>query len=403
MTLFRIILICALFVSSTCQVSAQHIGFTLPPDSTKVNIPYREFNNLIVIKVNINGRAVLDFILDTSVQYSILTDKSIGDELGLNYIREVPMGKSSESTNLGYEANELNLELSEGDGVMTNDNHSILVLENDFMDLSNLAQSPVHGLIGKDIFEPFVVEIDRNMKQLVLHDPESFSVPNGYVSIPLAFENGIPKINVKTIFENWDELGEDMLLKTGAPHTILFDSDQNIFLVPPKKIESILEVNESIQVEGHIGRVREVKIGEFVFEDAIASFTKEQTKEVNRGSVGMGLLSRLDMIIDFRGKRMLVKQSKNSIKGFEYNLSGIKISMEGEQYFIRYVQKGSPSEEAGIVVGDQLMAVNGEKLSSKNFNEVVSMFSKKPDKKITLTLLKDGLKKDISFRLVRFI
>ncbi|MCP4459363.1 MAG: PDZ domain-containing protein [Cytophagales bacterium] len=403
MGFIRNVLICVLLFGVGTRVSAQQIGFSLPQDSTRVVIPYTESNNLIILRVNINGKAILNFILDTGTQFSILTDKGIGDELGFNYIREIPMGSTPEGPIVGYSANELNLELSDGGGVMTNDNHSMLVLENDFMDLSNLAQSPVHGLIGKDIFDQFVVEIDRDRKQLTLHDPPSFKAPAGYSVVPLTMENGKPKIRVETIFENWDELAEDMLLKTGAAHTVLFDSDQNLFLVPPKKIETVLGVSGSGDIGGHVGRVREVKIGEYTFEEPVTSFTNEQTKDVNRGSIGMGILGRLDMIIDFQGKRILVRPGKMYGKGFEHDMSGIKIAIEGDKFFIRYVQKESPAEKVGIVVGDQLLAVNGEQLTNENFNKVSSIFSKKPDKKITLTFLKDGAEVEVSFKLVKFI
>ena len=154
MVCLRNVLICSLLIGFVSRISAQQIGFSLPPDSTKAIIPYTESNNLIIVPVNINGKAILNFILDTSIQFSILTEKKIGDEIGLNYLRKISMGTTSEGPIYGHSANELNMELS--GGVMTNDNHSILVLEDDFMNLSSLAQMPINGLIGKDIFEQFL-------------------------------------------------------------------------------------------------------------------------------------------------------------------------------------------------------------------------------------------------------
>ena len=401
MNFLKTTFLCVLVTFAVHESQGQQIGLSLHKDSTRAIIPFRTYNNLIVIGVNINGRTLLDFIVDTSVQFTVLSEKSIGDELGFNYLRKIPMGTNADGANFGYSANELNIEL--GNGVFSGDNHSILVLENDFLGLSNLAQVPIYGLIGKDIFEHFVVEIDQDRQVLILNEPASFVVPTGYDPIPMKIENGKPKINVDTIFENWDELSEYMLLKTGAAHTVFFDSDQNIYLIPPKKIETILGVSGAGEVGGYIGRVREVKLGSNVFEEPIASFTKEQEKDKNRGSIGMGFLSRMNMIVDFQGGTLFLKPSRSFGKTFEYDLSGIKINTVGEAFYIRYVQKGSPAEKVGINTGDQLVAVNGERLTSKNFNKVVSVFSSKVGKKITLTLSKDGTETEVTFKLMRFI
>ncbi len=173
--------------------------------------------------------------------------------------------------------------------------------------------------------------------------------------------------------------------------------------MPPRKIETILGRGNAGEVTGQVGRVREVKIGKFIFENPIASFTDKQIEGVNRNSVGMGFLGRFNMIVDFNNAKLYLKPNRDYNDSFEFDMSGIRIAPSGEKFVISYVLPDSPAEEAGIKEGDQVISIEGELLTTENLNEITSVFSSKPKKKVTLTVIRDGQEKEISFRLVRFI
>ena len=156
-------------------------------------------------------------------------------------------------------------------------------------------------------------------------------------------------------------------------------------------------------IEGHVGRLREIKMGKHSFESPIASFTKNQTKGNNRSSVGMGLLNRFDMIVDFQGGTLFIKPNRSFTENFEYDMSGIKITSANEnEFIINYVQANSPAAKAGINVGDKLLAINGKDLTDQNYQGAASIFKKKP-RKVTLKILRGSETKEISYSLIRFI
>lgn len=381
---------------------AQQIGLNLPKDSTKVSFSFQVANSMVIIPVGINGKLVLPFILDTSVEFTTLTNKSLGDEMGFNYLRKMVLAQSPEGLIHGYSANELYYELP--GGVFTGDNHSMMVLDYDFLGLSTLAQSSVYGLIGRDIFSRFVVDINMDKQLLTLHEPKSFTPPAGYEAVPLKIEDGKVKLAITTVFENWEKQTTYFSVKTGAPHTVFIDSDQNIYNVPPRKVETVLGKGNTGDVYGAVGRVREIVIGKSRFENALASFTKDQINGMDRSSVGMGLLSRFNMIVDFQGGTIYLRPNKTFTKLFEFDLSGIKISPIGDgRFYIDFVQQGSPAAQAGLQVGDQVVSINEAVLTDENFAKTVLQLNDRPDKKITLKILQGDVQKEVSFKLIRFI
>src|SRR5690606_37836898 len=71
------------------SLDAQVPGFFIKDGSKKVQIPFTQVNNLIIIPISINGGPPLNFLFDTGVKSNILFSKTIGDELGLSYTRKL--------------------------------------------------------------------------------------------------------------------------------------------------------------------------------------------------------------------------------------------------------------------------------------------------------------------------
>ncbi|MEO9485360.1 MAG: aspartyl protease family protein [Ekhidna sp.] len=394
----------AISLLALCISTSVHsqLGFSIPADSGKVEIPFERSNNLIIIPVTINKKVTLKFILDSSVEYSILSQKSIGDELGLNYLRKIRLGSTNGVTNFGYSANGAQLSLG---AASTGTNHSMVVLETDFMNLSNAARTPVDGVIGYDLFGAFVVEIDYSDDMIILHPRSSFEPPRGYDEVPLDVVARKAYLPADIVFENWDEETKKFQIKTGATHTVLFNSDSNLFHLPARKLEIPLGMGPSGPVEGYVGRVRELRIGDDEFENVIASFTKSEVGKSNEtGSIGMGILSRFDMFLDYQGSRIYIKRNREFTNSFEYDLSGMRVDAESENTFrVTHIVSDSPAAKAGVQVGDRVVSVQGEILTKDNLNELLRIFLEKEGKRVKMEVERRGEIKSVSFTLARLI
>ncbi|MDP5122029.1 MAG: aspartyl protease family protein, partial [Spirosomaceae bacterium] len=107
-------------------------------------IPFELSSNLIVVKVAIDDSDTLNFILDTGVTSTIITDPEIANKLGLNYVRDVLVSGAGEgdaitaSVSIGH-----TLRLS--DDILAN-RQNIVVINDDILSLSEYLGIPIHGI-----------------------------------------------------------------------------------------------------------------------------------------------------------------------------------------------------------------------------------------------------------------
>ena len=136
---------------------AQVPGFFVAGDQKKVKLPFLASNSLILLPVSINGSAPLYFLLDTGVRANLLFSKSMGDSLGLSYTRRVGMVGADGSTTVWAQVSPINtLGLGEVEGIL----QSLLVLEEDFLELESVIGIPVYGILGYEFFKYNAVKID---------------------------------------------------------------------------------------------------------------------------------------------------------------------------------------------------------------------------------------------------
>ena len=80
---------------------------------------------------------------------------------------------------------------------------------------------------------------------------------------------------------------------------------------------------------------------------------------------------------------------------FDYSYPGIELYMIDGKIVIGDVAKGSPAESAGILEGDQVIAIN------KNFSQNLNAYKvtlQAPNEKIRLIIRRKGELKDIEFK-----
>ncbi|HHN47941.1 MAG TPA: hypothetical protein ENN08_03255, partial [Bacteroidales bacterium] len=68
---------------------AQFIGFEILNRSGRSTFEFEKVNNLVVVPVMLNNKLPLNFILDTGVRTTILTDRDISDLVSISYDRSV--------------------------------------------------------------------------------------------------------------------------------------------------------------------------------------------------------------------------------------------------------------------------------------------------------------------------
>ncbi|MCS6832425.1 MAG: aspartyl protease family protein, partial [Flammeovirgaceae bacterium] len=369
------------------------------PKKKKVEIPFQLVHNLIIVPVFINQSDTLRFILDTGVSYTMLTSLAQNDSLTIENSRKVTIyglgvGESIEAIH-SY-GNTVRLP-----GIIGFQQDILIPLHNVFQLSYNLG-TEVNGLIGFDIFNDFVVEINYKRKVLTLYDPASYKYkkPEKLSFIPLEIERRKPYMQALVENHCGEKVPVKLLVDSGASHALSLykDTDERI-TQPPVTIHSFLGTGLSGMIHGKIGRIPSITVGDYQLAMPITHFPDMESIKVavdisNRnGSLGADILRRFHVILDYRQKQMAIFPNEDFKSPFRFNLSGIEIGtpIPGLPiYEITQVRENSPAQLAGLMRGDQIVSLNGVNVTQFTMNDIIELFQSKAGRTLRIGVMRNA-------------
>lgn len=411
-----------LFRFSTTSVHAQQqiqgLSFAYPTQKS-LSFPFRFINNLIILPVVINDSDTLQFILDTGVSTSIMTELSIGDSLSLNYTRKVKikgLGQGEPIDALHSFGNNFYVSGIQGK------NQDLLILLQNVFNLSSVFGTRIHGLLGYNIFQNFIVEIDYSKKIISFHDPESYEYKDGwwifhrnrrYETLPLIIHETKPYILAYIIMNDGIRVPVKLLIDTGASHSLWLDTfSDSLIKLPETTVDVFLGKGLNGDIFGKLGRIPEIHLGSFIIPNPIVAFPDSMSTgqttglDHRNGTLGAEILRRFNVIIDYPNKKISLIKNHNFKNRFKVNRSGIDIEApvpELPYYVISHVRKGSPADKAGLRRGDEINYINNNNAFNLTINDIYEFFYRKPGKKIKLGITRNEYKFSVIIYLREFI
>jgi predicted aspartyl protease len=408
--IYGLLMVVLLQYVATTPGQAQNIGFDIIGGKNKISFPFESYNNLIVVPVILNHRMPLRFVLDTGVRTSILTDRTFSDILNISYARKIPLvGADGDREIVAYVANGISLKLP---GVV-GQGQALLVLEEDYLQLKNYLGTEVHGILGYELFNRFIVEIDYASSILTLHEPYSYKPKRKRNVIHLEVQDTKPYIHTNFQLQDGTTINAKLMLDTGASHSLLLDMDSHPELkLPEKVVRANLGRGLGGDINGYIGRIGSIEFGKYSFDNVISSwpdrgsFADILRRTGRQGTLGGGILSRFTVIIDYFNGYLYYRKNQNFNNQFEYDMSGIEIRATGQKlnhFIISLLRKDSPATKIDLQLGDEIVAINGHLTKELTLGEVNSFFRSREGRKIRLELLRDDQKIVRKLRLERAI
>lgn len=363
-------------------------------DNSKIKLPFKLVHNLIVIQVRINDSKALNFILDSGVNSTLITQLHYSDSLSLNNSRKITVQGLGE----GYALEAL---ISSGNSMflpgIKGENHEVYVLLEDIFNLSTRMGMPIHGIIGYDIFKNFIVKVNYSNQMITLYKPDTKIKINKKAEVhELHIEDCKAYLFANVRQYNGDTLKVKLVVDTGASHSLsLYLPTNDRLKLPPKVMEAYLGRGLSGDINGKIGRLNSMSIGRYEFADLPASYPDEEAirvalKVANRnGNLGSDILKRFTVIFDYPHNRLVLLPNRKYKQPFSYNIAGFEIGtpMPGfKVYVVSNVSKNSAAQQAGIQAGDQLISINGQDCQELDLNNILGMLEGRPGQQLRLTL-----------------
>ncbi|MHA7130562.1 retropepsin-like aspartic protease [Algoriphagus namhaensis] len=375
-------------------VEAQVPGFFLKEDVRKASIPFYSSNSLIILPVSVNGTTPVNFMIDTGVRANILFSKNLGDAMGLEYSRKIDLVGADGSTTLAAFVSPVNeLDLGPVEGRL----QSLLVLEEDFLEIEAVIGVPVYGILGYEFFKynPIRINYDDGKLDFFRTDAMKWRPPF-YHKLDLTVENNKPYVTAKVKQENGESFSPKLLVDTGANHGLLLNPEtSDIIELPAQTIESELGQSLGGVLYGEIGRVDRLTIAGLKMDNVLTSYPEQNEfsyviKDSGRqGSLGAEIFGRTRIILDYPRGRMFVKKGRDFYSPFEFDMSGIflkKITTFENRFYVGQVREDSPAEEAGILANDEILSINKIPTFIWELPELIKLFRSEEGREIELEL-----------------
>lgn len=386
---------------SFSALSQNPLGFDLDDNAKVVELDFIRESNLIIVPIKLNGEGPYNFIIDTGSESGMVFDKWVIGENNLVDARTIPVysADGSKVTDL-WVANDLDIRFPGVQGKQ----QSMLVLQENFIDIQNVIGVNAHGILGSEIFNRFVVEIDYGKKQLRLYEPENFKVPRGFKRFPITLDNYRPFLKVGIKQKGHKPVDVKLLIDTGASSALFLDAENFPDIhVPEKTVEHTLGRALVGVIEGKIGRIDRLNLGNGIkFKKVTTSFPENwivssresiEKKDPRHGTIGSEILSRFSVIFNYHKEEVYLKKNKDYKDPFKFNSAGINVLATGSDlsaYFVADVIKDSPAVKAGLEAGDEIIAIDGKPAFFYKLSEINAIFRGRRGTVLTLIIRRNG-------------
>jgi hypothetical protein len=409
---FRKVTLLGLIISTAilglCCSSANAQYFDLQGNRKRLTIPFKMIRDLIIIKLDINNKGPFNFVVDSGVGLMLITDPKLVDSINVANKRTIKitgLGKGEDYE--AYITSPLNVQIPG----LTSYDVVAAILKTDHFGLSGFAGIPIHGLIGYEFFNNLTVKVDFSDSTLTVSKPKYTKFPGKGTKIPITIENRKPYLHAKVTFTNGVKTDDKLILDLGAGHPLSLENMIEKHGMPDKFIAANLGVGLTGPVEGFISRVNEVDIGKFKLKNVLSSFPvnggdKGIATEQRDGNLGIGILKRFTLLIDYPDSAVYLKPSSNFDDPFEHDMSGLEYYAGGDDFehvIISRVEPGSPADAIGLEAGDEIMSINFKPVNKMTLEQIDGIFKSQPDRNLLLVVFHDKVYDNVILTLKRRI
>lgn len=311
--------------------------------------------NRIVIDAKVNGQAASG-ILDSAAGTTAI-DRAFARSIG------IPEGSKINARGTG---GVVEAELVSGVSLVVGgarfDDMTVAVL--DLQPVARGVGRPVNLIVGREVFNGTVVSIDWSGSRLTLTEPQAFTPAAGASLVEL--EKRGPFNTIPLQVGNGTAAPIPALLDIGNGGNISLPKDD--WMARP----DVAKLRSAESRGGGIGGLHptrkvmlpEVAVGPGRFRSVPADLGESENDghATRMANVGIGMLKQFHVDLDLGRQRVYLRQRADA-PGFTRDRAGSRLDFHGDRLEVLYVSPQGPSAKAGLKTGDQIVAVDGRKVT----------------------------------------
>ncbi len=376
--------------------------------SEKIILPFKLINNLIVVKMTVNNSSDLNFILDTGLKNTIVTELSYYDTLEIKHARLTTLnGLGGDSPLKVYESTGNTFDF----GKVEIENQNLYVMAEKVFHISELLGIPIHGIIGHSVLKDYISDINYVQRRIVLYKSADYEFKPGgrWDSHDIELIGEKPYIYCTIVTHESDTVNVKMLLDTGASQAMWLDKNSHDKIVlPDKSVETHLGMGLNGAITGSVGLINNIILGRYNLKQPFCAFPDSSSlhaytnKDNRNGSIGSNILRKFRVVIDYEKKKLYLRRSSYFSNKFFFNVSGLEIGtpIPGiPVYEVYNINKSSNAYKSGLRKKDQVISINNKDLIDMTLSDINGYIEEKQGRKLYLKVLRGNKEINITFRL----
>ncbi len=332
--------------SATAAVRAHYASSSLSSGA----LPFELLGGTrLCLSAELNGRKTT-VVLDGGAE-STLLDRRFAEARGLRFEGEpgAPTADGSPGVVRG-----LNLAL--GDLTLK----GVAAVGSDLSGIERQTGRAAPMVLGSEVFHECVVDLDFARRRIAFQSPSAFRTPKGAHALPVVANDGFRTVTGSV---EGRPVTLEFDLGNGSP-LLLFPRlwDQPGFLGGRRVSSTLSGAAGSLRVD-RLAMVNDLSLGGATFTRVPTIFSGPQSTAARSGrvdgNVGLPVLSRSRLIVDYAHDRVFVVPPVDVAEPFAVDRTGLTLRAAGTGVEVVYVAAESPGDRAGLKAGDQIVEVDG--------------------------------------------
>lgn len=353
-------------------------------------VPFELFSGDRLFFSGAVGGKDLAVLLDSGAEVTVI-DAGFARAVGLR-----PSGRVNVRGTGGSTDTEVSSDVAITVGTMTLRTGTVLLM--DLQEIGKMMDHPVQVILGKEVLNQTVTDIDFDKRTIRFVAPERFAPAEGMTRVPLAVAGGTRAVQIRV--EDHEPVYAELDLGNGGALMLYPESIAKWGMLRDRPVghglgggvgglhpENIFTV-KSLEIGGYT--LRDIPTGGPESADGLAFLATATV----RGNVGLPVWSRFHLVLDFGRNQLFLSATPESLAApFQKNRSGLTAVREGDALKVLFVDPSYPKPvcEAGA----EIVAVDGVPLREIR---LATAWTEKPAGTVVKLTFRDGRQAELTLR-----
>ena len=377
---------------------------------SKITVPFRLFNNIIIVDVKVNDTRTLKFIFDSGCKSTIIIHPMWLDSFTIPYHQKVYF------SGLGFNDSIETVKIDDGKlqlGQITGEHIPIFILSKDSLSLDHYLGTDVDGIFGAEIFEKYYIRVNYKSRLIEIYDKKPVKkIKASYNKLPVVMRKSKGYVSCMVQNHKNDFYLSELLLDTGSNIPVIIKNKEPADLNIDYYIDAEIGEGLSGPMYSRVSRLKRLFLDTLKLDSIVVAFNetpitfKELDENTLDGNIGNDILNRLDLFFAFPENAIYFKPTSRIKEPFDFNVSNI-ILLENKSknggFMVKSVASDSPPLLAGLQKGDEILKIDRYDCADLRIEDALSLLNKRIGKKIILHYKRNNVVTKITYKLVSII